>query len=128
MLHFYILLGLIPACTVAFLANVLIGPATLAEIPEGYVPKQYEYHKHPISRFILKYIVPSHQEVYERNLHYHFVEDEKRRMRLMAWKVEALMRERGDYPNYFVNNSVLSKYLRKMMWSDERMKDESGND
>lgn len=45
MFHFYILLGLIPACAVAFLTNVFIGPATLSEIPPGYVPKQYEYHR-----------------------------------------------------------------------------------
>jgi len=126
MFHFYILLGVIPLCGVVFLTNVFIGPATLSEIPPGYVPKQYEYHQHPISRFILKYVVQSHQEVYERNLHYLFAEDEKRKMRLMAWRVERLMRERGDYPNYFVKTAILSKYLRKIMESDVKIKDEGG--
>ena len=43
--HFYFLIGAIPLSIVAFLANVFVGPATLTEIPEGYVPKYWEYYK-----------------------------------------------------------------------------------
>lgn len=43
--HFYFLLGAIPVCTTIFLINVFIGPATLEEIPEGYIPKEWEYHQ-----------------------------------------------------------------------------------
>lgn len=43
--HFYFLLGLIPVGTIIFIVNVFIGPATLQEIPEDYVPKEWEYHQ-----------------------------------------------------------------------------------
>lgn len=49
-LHFYLLVGFIPIGTAIFLTNVFIGPATLEEIPEGYVPKEWEYHKVKRSR------------------------------------------------------------------------------
>lgn len=42
-LHFYFLLGAIPVGIVITWVNVFIGPATLEEIPEGYVPKEWEY-------------------------------------------------------------------------------------
>lgn len=43
--HFYFLLGAIPVGIGITLANVFIGPATLEEIPEGYIPKEWEYHQ-----------------------------------------------------------------------------------
>lgn len=45
LLHFYTMLGVIPATLIVFLTNIYIGPAKLAEIPEGYTPKHWEYHK-----------------------------------------------------------------------------------
>lgn len=43
--HFYAMVGLIPVGLLSFYANVFIGPAELAEIPEGYEPKHWEYHR-----------------------------------------------------------------------------------
>lgn len=43
--HFYVMLGAIPAGLVIFYSNVFIGPATLSEIPEDYVPKHWEYYR-----------------------------------------------------------------------------------
>lgn len=45
MLHFYVMLGVIPITAIVFYTNVFIGPAQLTEIPEGYTPKHWEYHK-----------------------------------------------------------------------------------
>lgn len=45
LLHFYTMLGVIPATLIVFLTNIYIGPAKLAEIPEGYTPEHWEYHK-----------------------------------------------------------------------------------
>ncbi|CAL8110484.1 unnamed protein product [Orchesella dallaii] len=112
LLHFYIFLGAIPLSAVVFYANVFIGPATLCEIPEGYVPKDYECFKHPITRFFVKHFITSMQETYERNMHYICMMEEKRRMRLLSWRVEKLMRDRGDYPNYFTSRTMLGKYAR----------------
>lgn len=44
-IHFYFLLGAIPIGIAITLVNVFIGPATLQEIPEGYVPKEWEYYQ-----------------------------------------------------------------------------------
>jgi len=43
--HFYTLLGAIPIAIGITLINVFIGPATLEEIPDDYVPKEWEYHE-----------------------------------------------------------------------------------
>jgi len=43
--HFYTLLGAIPIGIGVTLVNVFIGPATLEEIPDGYIPKEWEYHE-----------------------------------------------------------------------------------
>lgn len=45
LLHFFVMLGVIPASIVVFCTNVFVGPAKLAPIPEGYVPKHWEYHR-----------------------------------------------------------------------------------
>jgi len=121
MFHFYFLLGFIPCMTIVFLVNVFIGPPTLA-IPEpGYVPKPWEYQRHPITQFMCKYIFPSYQQVYERNLFYLREEDEKRRMRLIAWKAERLMRERGDFYNYWGTKTIFPKYNRQVMEQNRRV-------
>ncbi|GAA49230.1 NADH dehydrogenase (ubiquinone) 1 beta subcomplex 5, partial [Clonorchis sinensis] len=63
--HFYAMLGLVPCLVLVFLVNVFVGPAELTDIPEGYEPRHWEYHKHPISRFIAKYMSPHPQKTYE---------------------------------------------------------------
>lgn len=63
MFHYYLMVGLIPVSAIIFYTNVFIGPAQLTPIPEGYVPKHWEYHRHPITRFIARYIHNSPQQV-----------------------------------------------------------------
>lgn len=45
LLHFYLLVGAIPFGLISLYANVFIGPAQLAPIPEGYVPQEHEYYR-----------------------------------------------------------------------------------
>lgn len=45
LVHFYTMLGVIPLTLTVVFCNTFIGPATLSEIPEGYVPKYWEYHR-----------------------------------------------------------------------------------
>lgn len=45
MLHFYVMLGVIPITAIVFYTNVFIGPATLTEAAEDSEPKHWEYHR-----------------------------------------------------------------------------------
>lgn len=42
--HFYVLLGVIPCTLLVTYVNIFIGPAKLAETPEGYIPEPHEFH------------------------------------------------------------------------------------
>lgn len=44
-LHFFVMIGVIPVAALLTFVNIFIGPAQLTAIPEGYVPKHWEYHK-----------------------------------------------------------------------------------
>lgn len=44
-LHFFTMIGVMPIAAVLTYVNIFIGPATLTAIPDGYVPKHWEYHK-----------------------------------------------------------------------------------
>ncbi|KRT80252.1 hypothetical protein AMK59_6506 [Oryctes borbonicus] len=81
LMHLYIALGVIPLGLFTLYCNTFIGPATLTEIPEDYVPKHWEYYRNPISRGIAKYILTSPQQEYEKYLHHIFEEDEKKKIR-----------------------------------------------
>ncbi|XP_022250993.1 NADH dehydrogenase [ubiquinone] 1 beta subcomplex subunit 5, mitochondrial-like [Limulus polyphemus] len=99
--HFYVLLGVIPLGLLVFCVNVFIGPAELAEIPEGYEPKHWEYYRHPIQQFFARYIYPSPEQEYEKTLHFLNEEKEKAELRLLEKKVRQLMEQRGDYKAWY---------------------------
>ncbi|XP_014270976.1 NADH dehydrogenase [ubiquinone] 1 beta subcomplex subunit 5, mitochondrial [Halyomorpha halys] len=101
LVHFYVMLGLIPVGLLIFYSNVFIGPGTLREIPEDYTPKHWEYYKHPITRFLARYVYSSHQEAYEKNLHRLYEEDEKMKMRKLQEKILDLMDKNKDYQSYY---------------------------
>ncbi|KAG7210311.1 hypothetical protein KM043_011852 [Ampulex compressa] len=113
-LHFYIMVGAIPIGLVIFYANVFIGPATLEEIPEGYVPKHWEYHRHPIKRFMSRYVFGNPQEEYERYLHALWEENECRKVRELESKVDNLIAKREDYQAFYYTPFFGAKYLYKM--------------
>uniref|UniRef100_U5ERB1 NADH dehydrogenase [ubiquinone] 1 beta subcomplex subunit 5, mitochondrial n=1 Tax=Corethrella appendiculata TaxID=1370023 RepID=U5ERB1_9DIPT len=111
MFHFYVLLGAIPCLAVVFYANVFIGPAQLTEIPEGYVPKHWEYHRHPISRFIARYIQAPPQQQYEKCLHVMYEENEKAQIRKLEQRIRDKMAERNDYIAWYYRPAI-GKYYR----------------
>lgn len=45
LMHFYVMIGVIPITAVLLYSNIFVGPSQLAEIPEGYEPKPWEYEK-----------------------------------------------------------------------------------
>uniref|UniRef100_A0A9N6WZE8 NADH dehydrogenase [ubiquinone] 1 beta subcomplex subunit 5, mitochondrial n=1 Tax=Lynceus sp. MCZ IZ 141354 TaxID=1930659 RepID=A0A9N6WZE8_9CRUS len=125
-LHFYFMLGFIPVSIFVFCVNVFVGPATLSEIPEGYKPKPWEYEKHPISRFIARYMIMNHQQSYELKMHNLFEEEYKRQLRLLEWKVRDKMGERGDYKAFYYIpvDGRYAKFVKETSEADEHLKGE----
>ncbi|CAH0725590.1 unnamed protein product, partial [Brenthis ino] len=111
MFHYYLMVGLIPVGAIIFYTNVFIGPAQLTPIPEGYEPKHWEYHRHPITRFIARYIHNSPQQEYEKFMHYIDEEAQKGKLRGLEKEVQKKMAERQDYQAYYYRPMV-NKYLR----------------
>ena len=54
-----------PFLAVAAYNAIFIGPATLQPIPEGYEPKEWEYESRPITRWFVKNVWQSEQEIHE---------------------------------------------------------------
>ncbi|XP_037940509.1 NADH dehydrogenase [ubiquinone] 1 beta subcomplex subunit 5, mitochondrial [Teleopsis dalmanni] len=111
LLHFYVMLGLIPIVAITLYANIFVGPAQLTEIPPDYEPKYWEYHRHPISRFIARYIHTSPQQEYEKALHHLYEENEKAQLRLLEQQIKDKMAELHDYQSYYYR-PITAKYHR----------------
>uniref|UniRef100_A0A1B6GPS2 NADH dehydrogenase [ubiquinone] 1 beta subcomplex subunit 5, mitochondrial n=1 Tax=Cuerna arida TaxID=1464854 RepID=A0A1B6GPS2_9HEMI len=125
LMHYYVLVGAIPLSLICFCVNIFIGPAKLAEIPEGYTPKHWEYHRHPITRFIAQYIQSGYQQEYEKYMHHLYEEDEAAKMRLVAKAIKEKMAERHDYQAYYYR-PVTAKYFRETRAITERTKEIMG--
>uniref|UniRef100_A0A4Y7NMW7 NADH dehydrogenase [ubiquinone] 1 beta subcomplex subunit 5, mitochondrial n=1 Tax=Scapholeberis mucronata TaxID=202097 RepID=A0A4Y7NMW7_9CRUS len=99
--HFYLMLGLIPSTLFVLYVNLFIGPAKLAEIPEGYIPEAYEYHSHPITRWMAKNMTRSYQQEYEMMCHHIYEEEYKQKLRFAEARINEKMRESQDTQTYY---------------------------
>ena len=75
------MLGVIPLGAVIMYANIVVGPATLADIPEGYQPERWEYYKHPIKRWFAKHVYNPPEMTYEITCHHIAKEEAKLKYR-----------------------------------------------
>ncbi|KAF5402446.1 NADH dehydrogenase [ubiquinone] 1 beta subcomplex subunit 5 mitochondrial [Paragonimus heterotremus] len=99
--HFFIMLGVVPCLVLVFCVNLFVGPAELTDIPEGYEPRFWEYHKHPISRFIAKHFSPHPQMIYESTLgHLDNMREQKELIQEERWFRES-QRTHGDYRGWY---------------------------
>uniref|UniRef100_A0A4Y7LYD9 NADH dehydrogenase [ubiquinone] 1 beta subcomplex subunit 5, mitochondrial n=1 Tax=Daphnia barbata TaxID=414587 RepID=A0A4Y7LYD9_9CRUS len=101
MIHFYIMLGVVPSALVATYVNVFIGPARLAEIPEGYVPEAHEYFPHPITRWLMKYVYRSYQQEYEVMCHHIYETEYQQKLRKAEHRIKQKIAEKQDTQAYY---------------------------
>ncbi|RZF38202.1 hypothetical protein LSTR_LSTR005563 [Laodelphax striatellus] len=120
LLHLYIAVAAIPIGLTITYVNIFIGQAQLTEIPEGYHPKHWEYYKHPITRFISRYIRTSPQQEYEKHMHWLYECDERAKIGRLENKVKALMRDRSDYQAFYYF-PIDPKYARIVKEDKEEM-------
>eukprot|EP00057_Strongylocentrotus_purpuratus_P002220 XP_003724073.1 PREDICTED: NADH dehydrogenase [ubiquinone] 1 beta subcomplex subunit 5, mitochondrial isoform X1 [Strongylocentrotus purpuratus] len=100
-MRYYFLLTGVPVVIVITLINVFIGEAEYAEIPEDYVPKHWEHYKHPITRWLSRFVIPSPQQEYEKMAHFMDIEGQKIKARSEEREVKRLMRSRGEGHWYY---------------------------
>lgn len=121
-LHFYFFVGVIPVAAFIFYMNVFIGPATLQEIPEGYIPKQWEYYRTPVVRFFSRYFYPDIQMEYEKLLHKTHVANVKRQLFALEKQIQILIREHQDYRYWSYTPSNEQNIIELRKYIDETVK------
>jgi len=123
MCHFYVFIGLVPCVATATYCNIFIGPATLKPIPEGYDPKDEEYQRHPITRFITRYLWSNYREMYEKTLHLNWLSYERYQIRTMERRVEEVINRRRDVQGYKFH-PVMTKYHKRIkhVWGDAELR------
>ena len=102
--HFYLCLTGIPVLILITAVNIRVGPATLTDIPEGYEPQQHEYYRHPITRFLVKYMIETPQSIYERSMYSIKVIKDEGEMEALYKKVFTM----SLYPSHFIEHRIQS--------------------
>jgi len=116
--HWYFMLGAIPVGAFVTLTNVFVGPAVLTPIPEGYHPREEEYHRNPVTRFMVRHFKKSFQELYEVGLYNRWEINKITEMRGLKKEVKRQMAIHGDYKGWY-HRADIGYYVRVQRANNE---------
>ncbi|XP_031832923.1 NADH dehydrogenase (ubiquinone) SGDH subunit isoform X2 [Nomia melanderi] len=107
--HFYFFVAAIPLTLIISYCNIFIGPATLEPIPEGYIPKHWEYFKSPITRWLARYVYPQPQMLYEQSIDVLVRQEERRALKVLQARIEDYIKEYQNYPLFSYTKSMYAR-------------------
>jgi len=110
-LAFYFTLFGAPLLMVSAYVNICIGSAKLKPIPEGYEPKEEEYERHPISRWLMRNAFQSGQMLYETKMHAIWEQWNYSHRAQLIKEIRRVMDSEGDYAGWTYRTSD-AKYAR----------------
>merc|ERR1719213_962295 len=116
--HFYFMLAAIPIGMTVACINLFVGPGELTPIPEGYVPREEEYHRNPVTRLLTKHFKTGIQENFEVHLHEMWELGKISEMRQLKAEVKRQMAIHGDYKGWY-HRSDIAHYSRMKRRNDE---------
>lgn len=109
--NLYFLVAAIPLGLFSTYCNIVFGPAVLSETPEGYVPKNYEYERSPVTRRFMRWMHEP-QDSYEQTIHILNREQETVMLLKMEDRVKNLMNMRNDYQAWYYAPHFAAKEYR----------------
>eukprot|EP00095_Tigriopus_kingsejongensis_P001958 maker-scaffold594_size129171-snap-gene-0.18 protein:Tk01958 transcript:maker-scaffold594_size129171-snap-gene-0.18-mRNA-1 annotation:"GM24678" len=121
--NLYVILTGAPFAAAILYSNVFVGHANLQPIPEGYNPKEDEYHAHPIVRWLMRHFYSGEQQRYEITLHSLWQSEKRKKQRMLEKEVKRLIEVDGGYTAYFhvpTNSAVVRSHNKAMQKMGER--------
>jgi len=121
LMAFYSIIVAAPLLAVSFYCNLFIGTAKLKPIPEGYEPKEEEYERHPISRWLMRNFYEDGQMLYESKLHVVWEQWNFTHRAMLVDEVRRVMNSEGDYAGwtYTQGDAKYARYKRGE-WDERR--------
>jgi len=125
-LAFYSVLVAAPLFAATAYSNIFVGTAKLKPIPEGYEPKEEEYERHPISRWLHRNVFRDGQMLYETKLHAIWEQWNFSHRAMLIEEIKRVMTSEGDYADWTYTSSD-AKYARFKRSEHEERKESAGS-
>lgn len=111
---FYSILVAAPLLAITTCCNLFIGSAKLKPIPEGYEPREDEYERHPITRWMMNNFYDNGQMLYETKLHAMWEQWNFSHRTMLMEEVRRVMDSEGDYAawTYITSDAKYARYKK----------------
>lgn len=111
MFLFYSFIVGVPIAIITTIINIRANPE-LSEIPEGYEPRHWEYSRHPITRFLARYIFEPNELEWEMLMCMENEKGENLLINKLRRRVEKVMSFYNDHRSYYFT-PVFGDYYRR---------------